>query len=229
MWRTIPSLLVWASLMAGSCPLLNATPLKDPRRLINGQTADLTPLFKWWVKREGSRPLSAWLHVTGTIVQTNAYGWVVEARIEPAGHRAKSADAPPEGQHRIVLHDPPLQDLAEFEQLHDQMSGLTEQHSALAGQQTQAKQQADAISREQRSLRRYGEHSPTLAVAAGDLHLAQKQTNQQLQPVNQQMKDLTKKLAAFPNADHYEVDCFALKTGRSYQGMPVFDHGQVYH
>ena len=229
MWRTIPSLLLWAGLLAGTCPVLNATPLKDPRRVINGQTADLTPLFKWWTKHEGSRPLSAWLHVTGTIVETNAYGWVIEARVEPGKHGAKAASDAPPGPHRIVLHDPPLGDLAEFEQLHSQMSDLTQQHSALSGQQTHAKQQADALSREQSSLRRYGAHSRTLAVEAGDLNLTQKQTRQQLQPVNQQMKELKQKLAAFPSADHYEVDCFALKTGRTYQGMAVFDHGQVYH
>src|SRR5258708_256074 len=66
-------------LLAGSSP---ASPMKNPQRWVGEQKIDLTPLFQWWAKHAGERPLTAWIHVTGSIVQTNAWGWVVNARVQ---------------------------------------------------------------------------------------------------------------------------------------------------
>lgn len=208
---------------------LNASPLKDPRRVINGQAADLSPLFKWWGKREGPRPLSAWVRLTGSVVGTNAYGWIVEARVEKTKYGSKPGeDDSGDSSRRVLLRNPPVQDQAEFDRIHDRLTELTQEHSTLAQEGTQVKSQADTINKQQQSLRRYRLHSRLLAAEAGDLNYSQKQTKEQLKPVDEQIQDLKKKLAAFPNPDHYEVDCFALKTVLQYQKLPVFDHGQVY-
>jgi hypothetical protein len=149
------------------CGTLLASPLKAPKRMINGQMVELTPLFKWWAKRDGQRPLTAWVHITGKIVGTNGWDWVVEAQIEKtdrpnrpeeAGHRTEG------GPTRIVLREPPVQDRAEFEQLSAQLKTLTAQHAALAGQEADAKNRADALNREEQANRRYGVRSRDLAV-----------------------------------------------------------------
>src|ERR1041385_5018948 len=62
-----------------------ANPLKSPRRTINQYVVDLNPLFRWWTNRAGARPLEAWVHITGQIVGTNAWGWVLHAHIGESG------------------------------------------------------------------------------------------------------------------------------------------------
>ena len=34
--------------------LLQANPIKDPKRVVNAQTVDLKPLFAWWNTTEAS-------------------------------------------------------------------------------------------------------------------------------------------------------------------------------
>src|SRR5437667_7193782 len=54
---------------------IEANPLENPRRMVGGNTVDLSPLFRWWSKHDGERPLNAWVHVTGSVIGTNAWGW----------------------------------------------------------------------------------------------------------------------------------------------------------
>jgi hypothetical protein len=49
-----------------------------------------------------------------------------------------------------------------------------------------------------------------------------------LKPLDQQIQELKKKLAAYANPEHYEVDCLALETLQQYSGMPLYDHGQAF-
>ncbi len=217
--------IVAVLLAAGSS--LPATPLKAPKRTVDGRTVDLSPLFKWWAKHDGKRPLAAWVHVTGTVVATNAWGWVVEAQLEKTDHPNRQTEDKPAtttGPTRIVLREPPLQDRALFEQLSSQLKTLNAQHATLAGQEAQAKNRADALNREQHA----NHHSRALAAEHRQVVQVENQAKQELKPVDQQIQDLKKKLAAYPNPDHYEVDCFALDTQRVYNGLPLYDHGQVY-
>jgi hypothetical protein len=208
-----------------------ASPLKAPKRMINGHMVELTPLFKWWAKHDGQRPLMAWVHITGKIVGTNGWDWVVEAQIE----KTDRPNRPEETEHRqaagptrIVLREPPTQDRAEFEQLSAQLKTLNAQHAALAGQETDAKNRADALNREEKANRRYGVRSPELAAEHKQATQVENQAKQDLKPLAQQIQELKKKLAAYPNPDHFEVDCFALETLQQYSGMPLYDHGQVF-
>ena len=208
-------------------PDLPATPLKAPKRVVDGKTVDLSPLFKWWTKHDGRRPLAAWVHVTGAVVGTNAWGWVVEAQIEKTDHPARQTGANPanaDGPARILLREPPMQDKAQFEQLSVQLKALNAQHAALTGEESQARNRADALSREQRAYPR----SRVIAAEHRQVVQVENQAREGLKPIDLQIQDLKKKLAAYPNPDHYEVDCFALDTQRAYSGLPLYDHGQVY-
>ena len=96
-----------------------ANPLKGPRRTIDQHIVDLHPLFQWWTNRAGERPLEAWVHITGHIVGTNSWGWVLTAHIEEAVHAKGEATDRSAGKiaANIILKNPPRADQAEFENL----------------------------------------------------------------------------------------------------------------
>jgi hypothetical protein len=219
------------AMVLAACSALPASPLKAPKRVVNGQTVELSPLFKWWAKHDGKRPLTAWVHVTGTIVGTNAWGWVVEAQIEKTDRPNRPGEtehAKGEGPTKIILREPPLRERAKFEQLSAQLKALNAQHAALAGQEAGAKNRADTLSREERANRRDGGRSRELALQQKQATQVENLAKQDLKPLDQQIQDLKKKLTVYPNPDHYQVDCFALETLQEYSGMPLYDHGQVF-
>jgi hypothetical protein len=122
-------------------PGLQANPLKDPKRVVSERSVDLSPLFRWWNKREETRPLTAWVHLQGEIVGTNAWGWIVEAQVEETGQPGKNPAPKGANGHppRILLKTPPLTDRAEFEQLNAQLKALEAEHTELANEENQAK------------------------------------------------------------------------------------------
>jgi hypothetical protein len=198
-----------------------ANPLTGPTRTISGQTVNLLPLFHWWTNHSGARPLTAWVRVTGTIAGTNAGAWVLEAQVQKSEHSAAHVD----GQLKIVLRNPPMQERAEFEGLRAQLNALNEQHAKLAAVESGAKGRAQTASHEQQAYRHYHAHSTALAQEERQDNLIENQAKTAMKPLDQQIQDLKKKLAAYPNPEHYTVDCFALETGQAWQQMPVYDHG----
>ncbi len=197
-----------------------ANPLKGPKRIVEGQTVDLTPLFRWWNKHEGERPLSSWRHINGPVVDTNAWGWVVTARVETSGSRSKTKAGHTSGSaDRIILKNPPLSDRAEFDDLLSRLKPLEEQRSRLLSDKTKAKNRI-RVANDSHAL-----HTRAQARAARQARYVEKQADEQLAVLDKPIKELRAKLAAFPNPDHYQVDCLALDTGVERSGVPVFDHG----
>src|SRR5947208_12843303 len=97
--------------------------LKDPRRMVNAQTVDLAPLFRWWTNHDGERPLSAWVRVTGTVVGTNTWGWLLLAHVQEPPNR-EQGPAKRDEQTRILLRNPPMEDCAEFQRLISELKSL---------------------------------------------------------------------------------------------------------
>ncbi len=190
-----------------TAPGLQAGPLKAPKRVISDRTVDLTPLFRWWTNHAGVRPLASWSHLSGGVVGTNGTAWVIDANAEGA-------------HHKIVLRHPPLQDRADFEQLSTRLKTLKTERSNLTGQQTKAKEEA-------KSLTTQAPRSRLARREARVLRQEAKAANSDVNNLDKQIKDLESKLAAFPNPDHYVVDCFALKTGEESAAGAVYDHGLV--
>jgi len=102
---------------------------------------------------------------------------------------------------------------------------LNQQRGQLAAEESQAKNRADALAREQNSYRRSGMRSPTLASESRQVKAVEDEVKRELKPLDQQIQDLKKRLAAYPNTDHYVLDCFALDTSQELNGAPVYDHG----
>lgn len=214
-----------------SVPALPANPLKSPRRLVNGQTVDLNPLFKWWTNHNVARPLTGWIHVTGAIVGTNSWGWVIERTPEATnGRKKKHEDESPAEKEpsRILLLHPPLQDLAEFERLKSQLEGLNRSRAQLVDQETQAKNQAQAVAKEQRAAGRNYARARALGQETKQLNQVSDQAKNQIKLLDAQIQPLKSKLATYPSPDRYLIDCLALDTNQEAQGMSVYDHGSVF-
>jgi hypothetical protein len=201
--------------LAGST--LHANPLKEPRRLIAGQTVDLDPLFRWWTNRHGDRPLRAWIHITGSVVATNGWGWTVEGTLNPAPPRSKASPrggAPEGGRVKLALEHAPVSELESFSQLADELKALNDQSQVLSNQVKAAAQTLGAMGSA-------GHHSRV----AAELRLVERQAKAQLSALRPLVADCRAKLAAFPDSKRYIVDCFALDMGQELNGLPVYDYG----
>ena len=210
---------------------LVASPLKQPKRLVAGQMVDLTPLCKWWTNHDGSRPLSAWVHVTGTVSGTNSWGWIVQghADTKPGHGKSEGGDNSSSNKsQKVLLLHPPLQDLAGFEQLSAEFKTLNTNRALLAAQEGQLKTRQQAVSKEQEAAHRNHVRSPSLSQENKDLSALDSQAKARLKLLDQQIQALKNKLAAYPSSDHYVLDCFALDTGQKANGLPVYDHGTAF-
>ena len=199
--------------------------------MIDGQAVDLSPLFHWWTNHQGARPLTAWVHVSGSIVGTNAWGWTLEARVEPSSIAGTGkASGPNSGQPRLILKNPPLQDRAQFESLADQLNQLEEQHRQLSEQLTNATNQSHEIAAQQKSNRQNRVRSRALAQEAQQVKQMSNQDQSDLKALDKQLQEVRARLAVYSNAKTstvYTVDCLALETGLEYNGVPVYDHGSI--
>ena len=198
----------------------SASPAKDPKRVINGQTVDLTPLIQWWNQKSGDRPYPAWVHVTGQIVGTNAGAWIINGQTDD-----KEGSG---GEKKLLLRNPPTQDRAAFDQLLAQKKALEAQHAGLHAQADQADAKLKDISQERKAAREHHVRASGLNAQSSKLKQEEKTAKSEMKPIDAQIADLDKKLKPYGSTDHYVIDCFALKTGQAVGGMPVFDHGGVF-
>ncbi len=207
---------------------VTAAPLRAPERVINGQTVNLNPLFQWWTNHHGARPLSAWVHVTGPVVGTNEWGWVVEAQIASADRSKKpDSDSAPGGSPRVLLLNPPLQDQAAFELLSSRLKILNQQRAVLSAQAAQLKQRDEALTNEQNALYQNRVQRRALAQTTRQLHQLEKEAKSELKQLDQQIRELKAKRASYTTSENYVLDCFALDMRQEVSGMPVYDHGRL--
>ena len=210
---------------------VQASPAKYPKRLVNGRMVDLTSLCVWWTNHSGTRPLSGWVHLTGAVTSTNSWGWLVAAPAPTQAHTPKSeADkTSPEGTgHKALLLHPPLQDIAAFGQLSDQLKSLNEQRNQCAKEEGNIKGMEKAVSQEQSAARHNRVRSSALAQESKSLSARDKEAKAQLDLLDKQIRAIKSELARYPSSEHYVLDCFALDTGQEQNGIPVYDHGSVY-
>jgi hypothetical protein len=204
---------------------LLASPAQHPKRLINSYQVDLSPLFKWWAKHEGPRPLASWVHITGSIVGTNAVGWILEAQVEGADKAEGSTRAAGHDPLKIILRTPPVEDLADFQSLSSKLAALNAQRTTLTTEETQDKEREQAVAAQQRGAR--GNRARMLSLEDRQLKQAENQAKAGQKPLDQQIQEIKSKLASYGSTDRYAVDCFALDLQSDYEKMPVYDHGRI--
>ena len=205
---------------------LEAGPATYPKRIVNGQTIDLTPLMDWWTKREGVRPLQAWVRVAGRIVGTNALGWTVEGTVEsPAEKSDPQTNAPAKTLVRIVLKNPPLADLVEFQRLTAQLQWMNQERARLAAE-------IENATNRQHELSETGGGGKMFTRIANEeisqWQAAENDAKDKLGALDEQLKEANVRLADNPDRSEYRLDCFALKCPEQFGGAPVYDHGSVF-
>jgi hypothetical protein len=216
------------SLIAQSSP---ADPVRDPKRLINNFTIDLTPLCKWWQKKDGPRPLSAWAHLTGSVVGTNSGAWIIEGKPDGLENNKTARDegsaaASSTEQARFLLLNPPVEQLSEFQRLVDRLAELNRRKAELVSQAAEAHSRDEAVAEQERVLRGNRAQARVLATEDKQLKSLENQAKTDQKSLDQEIKDLKSKLAAYPKLDQYVLDCFALDLHSEHQQMPVYDYGR---
>ena len=185
-------------------PGARGNPAVYERRVINFHQVDLMPLFEWWDRRKGVRPLASWKHVEGTLERETAYGWLIRGTIEGQG-----------GLQYFLLRNPPQKDLARLRELENSLPGLEQQRASELAV-------AKLPMYEGREWNAYGElvRSPT-----GDYdRIEQAQTN--LQDLDTRIAEIRQEMASLlDKRGNYRVEAFALDMKQVYQGSPVFDFG----
>lgn len=209
-------------ILLGLATFLHAGPAKDPQRVVNQRTVDLTPLFHWWTNHSGERPLKAWVHLTGSVIATNAYGWELDGQTDSvtdsaSHHKSQSQLA---GYH-LLLRDPPASDKALFERLSAELATLKSERTNVVAKQQQAKQAVNVASHSSGSAR-------VRSARSAQARSAEAYVTRDLHTVDTAIANVKKQLAAFPDPQHYVVDCFALETGQRAATLPVYDYGTVF-
>lgn len=218
--RFFAGLLVLA---LGVAALDAAEPFVGPRRVINGQTVDLAPLFRWWEAPGGGRPLTAWMRLNGHVVNASMWTWTVEATITKAPPVSNTNPTP--AIVKVILKNPPKQQMDNFNYLVARRGELENRQQQLNAEVMEASNQVTAA---MNSYKQSMGWKMDAAFAADRFYAAeqdQTQVKDELKRVENELQSVHTKLAAFPDQERYEFDIFALSTGQLQQGMPVFDMG----
>jgi hypothetical protein len=214
-------MLFWAAFA------VSADPLKDPKRIIDQRTVDLSPLFKWWAKHDGERPLKAWVRVTGSVTNVLGWGWVMQGRAERSMLDDENETLRPAGDFRFVLKNPPTEEMAQFAGLSAERKRLEAEQATLEASATNAAKRAKLLSDQDAANRRNHLPSRNLGFEATQWRHQENSFRQQLGPVEKQLAEIRKQMAEYPDPYRFTVDCFALVTSGKFNGMPVYDRGRV--
>jgi len=193
-------LAVW---LMGSTPV-RANPCAYPKRMVNGYTVDLQPLFDWWSSPKGARPLSGWKHVTGTIARELASGWVLNGKAEGAGQVST-----------FLLKNPPRERLRRFQELQRQLTQLEAARD-------------NAMEMLRRPVLAPGQWS-SLLVDGKTQPMSPEEHRQvvaRLTVLDQNVRGIRGELAPMQDdGGGFKLDAFALRPSETFEGLPVFDHG----
>jgi len=193
---------------------------------------DLTPLYSWWgqqlaaqeiangtntavVTNDTPSPMPAWAHISGDLVQQTPQGWVVSGIVETAPGVGSLS--------RVLVIHPPRNEPIRFAQ---KLAALKNPPPT----PDYSQQEAMINAMDNRAF---------IANAIGDLDLqdyyATEADRRQRELENQKQQDQAAEnrrvnslnaLGDFPAEwQTYQVDLFALNTGRQVNGLPVYDAG----
>jgi hypothetical protein len=208
--------LVFALFVAVECHAQVATNLdfRYPVRAINGQRVDLRYLFQHWHSKANAITNSRWVLLTGSILDDNAGGWVVDGKTESASGLSF--------HQKVLVVNPPRAEKQTLDTLLAQQHGLKKEDSAL---------QSKEISLE------YGTPQPATkhhhaALPANPANIPQQEASisNKESSVQNELTQLDKELAVIPTTETstgkvYRVDFFVFATGQAHNGMPLLDFG----
>jgi hypothetical protein len=201
--RTFRALILFGGLLAIKSG--QANPCVYPKRLINGHTVEIQPLFNWWGTPKGLRPLVAWKHVQGAISRDSPAGWIVTGKTEAHSQGAT-----------FFIKNPPRERLLKFNELKRQVD--------------ECKQARDAA----RAFLQRPIFTDYYSLALSQSKMAPisvteyRQASAHLGELTHTLNSLNGELAPLQDGHgNFKVDVFALKTEEILEGLPVFDHGST--
>ena len=151
------------------------------------------------------RPLTSWVHVTGEVVATNSFGWVVEAQVEKTAQTGHSSNAG--SGSRVLLMNPPAPQKAEFEQLSAKLKVLQTERRSLSDSEAKVRQQQKVASQEQHSLVVHGARSRLLAVQGLEAKRVGDEAARETKALDPQIRTVQNGLAKYPSTLLLAVDC----------------------
>lgn len=233
-----------------------ANPTRYEWRSFGGVNVDLSPLFHWWegaADRTNEmidltemnsnkldevaalwthlpiRPLPQWNRIKAKRISVAGAYWVLEAEIEPAPMMVR--------HERIYLANPPATEIQNFNWAKSRIAALEKARHSGASQAEAI--QADKADAQAEYLQIVGLHTAypddsNLNRKVKDLKAQKKSADQKLanlsaarESYDQQIEALHSFLGTFPNPDHYELDHFAIRTGKTVNGCAVYELGSA--
>jgi hypothetical protein len=188
--------------------------LATARRIVGGQTYDITSLVRWHMQSTqpaaAERPLKAWVLVIGTVGPNTAYGWEVTGFVD--GQRQPGP---------FILRNPPAELLADFNRRKAAHAALLQRQARL---QTELKRAQDLQAETEEYFRRNA-----LIRVAGDLldmrGQAVKDTQADLGEADEALRRFD--TGGLDMAGPFVLRCFAMKTGLGLGRKVIYDHGAV--
>lgn len=228
--------ILLALLLSAFPALAGETYFREPIRLFDGRTADLRPVFQWWLKAEAitqsnrslqktnrlelpPRPMPAWELIQGPVVEGTAAGWEVAVEVSATPGETHS--------QKIFLRHPLQWQKDRVEQLAKQIAELQQtasrEHSAVIGAiEDGNKYRERAMNAEIRIVRDVNDQRATGAAQAYARHsLNSAQASSQLAAVRAELEKYPS------NGRVFVLDHFALRTGETFRGLPVYDLGFI--
>lgn len=196
-----------AHLIVLGCWLLvstaRANPCVDPKRLVNAHIVNLQPLIQWWPEPKGIRPLSDWKHVHGKITRDTDSGWVVLAKTKK------------DVKLQVLVRNPPRDRLRRFQELKNQLSECERaQRDALAFVRRPVCVDLNSL---------YTVAWPAPPITAAEYH----EGKLRLGKLTKASDALRAEIGSMQDGKgDFIVDAFALNLHQTFEGLPVFDHGQ---
>jgi hypothetical protein len=186
-------------------PLLQANPCVSPRRLVNGYTVNIQPLFEWWGSPKGLRPLASWKHVRGVIARETQGGWVVTGKVE--GHSRTET---------FLLKNPPQDRLLRYHELQRQLA-----ESQRASDATREFLKRPVATDWYTVVVSQGQAPP---ITLAEYRDAQARLDELIRTTHSIGDDLR---SLQDHEGHFAVDAFALRVNDTWQGITVLDHGST--
>lgn len=210
-----------------SAAAANASPAHDPKRVVNGQAVDLTPLFDWWKHQKGDRPLNLWVHVQGRVVETNSLGWTIEGSVDDPSRQPAEGNRAGTVRGRFVLKTPPVQEMVEQDQLASRLKQLEAEQSQL-NREIKDDNQREQKLEQPRAADRRGRRNRGNPQQLQQTRTDEREAKKRLDEVEKEIKQLNERLTGFPDSKRFLLDGFALKSNLRFHELPVYDYGQVF-
>ena len=248
-------LQAWSEQAKWGVQSVTAHPFQYHWRAIGGVgNVDIQPLFNWWgyvsrlarpvmsstnypmqtnyvvLDNLSTKPLKGWDRITASSYTVYQSFWILDATIQSAPHTNRQA--------KVYLLNPPNDEKQIFEAAHRESIGIYASSQTLAAVQDANIDRMASVDQRADNVSMYRFHSDSLnkqlAGSAAELSSQRNQLLQAQQSVYTKREDLEARateihayLAGFPNQSSYVVDLFAHDTGKTINGMEVYDLGGI--